>query len=153
VLGARGAVTRPHFRALDRAECEAMLARHSVGRMAFAHHNHVDIEPLHYVFVDGWIYGRTSAGAKVNSVAHNRWVAFEVDEVNGPFDWRSVIVHGAWYAWEAAPPAEHASWQRGIDALQKLVPGTLTANDPVPFRTVVFRIHLAEVSGREAATR
>ena len=139
----------PRFRDLDRVECEAMLARHSVGRLAFASQNRVDIEPLHYALVDGWIYGRTSGGAKVDSIAHNRWVAFEIDEVKGPFDWRSVVVHGAWYWWDNAPPSEHDKWERGVEALRALIPDTLTTQDPAPFRTVVFRIHLAEVRGRE----
>lgn len=142
----------PRFRELDRRACEAILAKHSVGRLAFALHDRVDIAPLHYALVDGWIYGRTSLGAKLNSVAHNRWVAFEVDEVDGPFDWRSVVVHGAWYHWDSAPPAEQATWERGIEALRRLVPGTLEASDPVPFRTVVFRVHLAEVTGRECTS-
>ena len=146
-------MTKPQFRELDRTECQAILARHSVGRLAFALHNRVDVEPLHYAVVDGWLYGRTSAGAKVNSVAHNHWVAFEVDEVNGTFDWRSVVVHGGWYTQDTAPPADHASWQRGIDALRALIPGSLSADDPVPHRTVVFRIHLAELTGRECRSR
>ena len=60
---------------LDRDACEAILARHTVGRLAFTLHNRVDIEPLHYVFLDGWIYGRTSPGRKILAVAHQHHVA------------------------------------------------------------------------------
>ena len=134
---------------LDRAACEAMLERNHIARIAFAMHERVDIEPLHYAFVDGWIYGRTSAGRKLDVVAHHRWVALEVDEVAGLFDWRSVVVHGAWYAMASAPPSELARWNRGVEALQALVPGSLTKDDPAPFRSVVFRIEVAEVTGRE----
>jgi nitroimidazol reductase NimA-like FMN-containing flavoprotein (pyridoxamine 5'-phosphate oxidase superfamily) len=49
-----GAMT-PRFRELDRRECEAILAEHSVGRLAFALHDRVDVLPLHYALVDGWI--------------------------------------------------------------------------------------------------
>lgn len=140
---------QPQFHELDRAACEAILGRHSVGRLAFTAHNRVDIEPLHYVFIDGWIYGRTSPGRKIDAVLHQHHVAFEVDEVAGPFDWRSVVVHGGWYRMESAPPAELPRWERGVEALRKLVPGSLTENDPVPFRAVVFCIHAAEISGRE----
>ena len=140
----------PVIRSLDRTECEALLARNHIGRVAYALHDRVSITPLHYVFLDGWLYGRTSHGAKIGIVAHNHWVAFEVDEVAGLFDWRSVVVHGGWYPYDSAPPSEHAVWDRGIAALRELLPGTLTANDPVPFRTVVFRIHAAEITGRES---
>jgi nitroimidazol reductase NimA-like FMN-containing flavoprotein (pyridoxamine 5'-phosphate oxidase superfamily) len=145
--------TQPSIHELDRAACEAILARHSVGRVAFTTHNRVDIEPLHYAFVDGWIYGRTSPGRKLDAIAHRHWVAFEVDEVAGPFDWRSVVVHGGWYGMDTAPPAELARWERGVDALRALVPGSFTKDDPVPFRSVVFGIQAAEITGRECLPR
>ena len=142
-------MSQPRIHELDRAVCEAILRRHTVGRLAFTAHNRVDIEPLHYVFIDGWIYGRTSPGRTVDAVAHQHHVAFEIDEVAGPFDWRSVIVHGGWYRMDSAPPDELPRWEQGVEALRKLVPGSLTKDDPVPFRTVVFRIHVAEITGRE----
>jgi hypothetical protein len=50
-----------------------------VGRIAFSIHDRVDIEPLLYVFVHGWIYGRTQPGRKIEVLSHHRWVAVEVD--------------------------------------------------------------------------
>ncbi len=143
---------RPVFRALTRRMCETILARNTVGRVAFSLRDRVDIEPLNYVLIDGWLYGRTSRGSKLAVVAHNRWVAFEVDEIDGPFDWRSVVVHGAWYSRRPdTPPIERPGWDAGLAALTKLVPGTLGRGDPVPFRTILFRIDLAEVTGRAAS--
>src|SRR5438105_5401 len=81
----------PIFGVLDRAGCEALLARQRVGRLAFAFHDRVDIEPIHYAYEDGWLYGRTSHGSKLATVLHNPWVAFEVDEVRSHFDWESVV--------------------------------------------------------------
>jgi hypothetical protein len=31
----------------------------------------------------GYVHGRTSEGSKLDTLARNRWVAFEVDEVRG----------------------------------------------------------------------
>jgi len=143
----------PEFRILERAACERVLSRNHVGRLAFALHDRVDIEPLHYVLVDGWLYGRTSLGSKLTALAHNHWVAFEVDEVDDVFDWRSVVVHGGWYTKETAAVAGTASWDRALKGLQRLVSGTLGKEDPVPFRWILFRIELAEVTGREAISR
>jgi uncharacterized protein len=140
----------PVIRSLGRAECEAILARNHIGRVAYGLHGRVDIAPLHYVFLDGWLYGRTSHGAKLAIIAHNHWVALEVDEVAGLLEWRSVVVRGGWYSYDVAPPSEHAAWERGIAALRELLPGTLTPDDPVPFRTVVFRIETGEIAGRES---
>ena len=73
----------PVFRALERRECEAVLARNRVGRLAFSFHDRVDIEPIHYVYADGVLYGRTAPGSKLTTIEHHRWVAFEVDDVEG----------------------------------------------------------------------
>lgn len=143
---------KPRFRELLRKECEGILQRNNVGRIAFTLHDGVDIEPLHYVFDGGWIYGRTSLGAKLATVAHHRWVAFEVDEVKDLFDWRSVVVKGSFYVLEADTPMHRdQGFNRGVELLRSLLAETLTADDPAPFRRSVFRIHLDEVSGREAS--
>lgn len=57
--------------------------RNRVGRLAFSFRDRVDIEPLHYVFRGGWLYGRPSPGSKLQTLRHNPWVAFEVDEIDG----------------------------------------------------------------------
>ena len=140
---------QPRFRALSREECEAILARNQLGRLAYGHQRRVEIEPLHYVYSAGWIYGRTSAGDKLEATAET-WapVAFEVDEAEGLFQWRSVVVHGGFYA--MSPGEEGDSWREGVDLLRRLVPETFHADDPVPFRTVIFRIGVVEITGREA---
>ena len=143
----------PAFRALDLAECDAILDRNSVGRIAFSFHDRVDIEPLHYVRDAEWLYIRTSEGSKMTVIAHNHWVAFEVDEVEGVFDWRSVVVRGTVYAVDPeGPPLERRAHAHAVALLKALVPRTLEAGDPVPFRDLVFRIHIDEVTGRAAST-
>jgi len=145
----------PIIRELDREACERILARNHVGRLAYARQNRVDIEPLNYVFHEGWIYGRTSHGTKLEATGYEWWpVAFEVDEVEEVFRWRSVVVHGGFYTLDEQGPAwEAAEWQRGIELLRRLVPQTLAEGDPAPHRRVLFRIPLQEVTGREAVPR
>lgn len=142
----------PTIRELDRGECEAILARNHVGRLAYTEQGRVTIEPLHYVFHDGWLYGRTSHGAKMDAVGYT-WspVAFEVDEIEELFRWRSVVVHGGFYAIpEQGAEWEKEEWRRGVELLRELIPETLTSADPVAFRTVLFRIAVQDVTGREA---
>jgi nitroimidazol reductase NimA-like FMN-containing flavoprotein (pyridoxamine 5'-phosphate oxidase superfamily) len=142
----------PRFRTLDREECEAILARNNVGRLAYAWHNNVDIEPLNYVYGEGWLYGRTSAGAKLQKTETTWWpVAFEVDEVEGLFRWRSVVVHGGFYALRPdGTDGERSEWLHAVELLRALIPETLDEGDPVPFRTLVFRMAAQEITGREA---
>jgi nitroimidazol reductase NimA-like FMN-containing flavoprotein (pyridoxamine 5'-phosphate oxidase superfamily) len=139
----------PHFRALDTSETWAILARNHVGRIGYAFHDHVDIMPVHYIYSDGWIYGRTSPGEKLVVLAHHRWVAFEVEEVQGTFDWRSIVVHGGFYV--LSPDDE--AWDHALQLLRRLAPKAFTDDDPVPFRTVLFRIAVQESTGREAASQ
>ena len=145
----------PTIHPLTREACEAVLARNHVGRIAWSHRDHVEIEPVHYVREGGWLFGRTSPGAKLETLGgsfYHTWpVVFEVDEVDGLFQWRSVVVHGSFHPIDpAGAPWEREKWGAAVEGLRRLLPETFTERDPVPFRTVVFGIAVQEVSGREA---
>ena len=143
----------PTFRDLDEEDVDALLARNHIGRIAYSFHNRVDIEPLSYVFADGAIYMRTSPGSKLETLAHSPWVAFEVDEVEGPFDWRSVVAHGTVYALEdSGGEVARENYRLALDRLRKLVPAALTPRDPTPTRLVILKLHLASVRGRSASS-
>ena len=108
----------------------------------------MDIAPIHYVFADGWLYGRTAPGTKLLTLAHNPWVAFEVDEHDSLLSWRSVVVKGRVYVIDDdTAPEVH---ERALARLRALIPETLTDDDPTPARTTLFRISLDEVDGRAA---
>lgn len=98
--------THPEFSTFDRADCHALLTSQHVGRLAFTFHDPVDIEPMHFVYHGGCMYGRTQYGTKVDVLAHHPWVAFEegdptpqwelaflipVQEITG----RAATMHGA----------------------------------------------------------
>lgn len=144
--------SNPRFRTLPREECTAILARNHVGRLAWAVGSRVEIKPVNYVHHEGWLYGRTSQGAHLEASAAT-WapVAFEVDEVEELFRWRSVVVHGGFYTVVDDGVALHdEEWWHGVQLLRTLIPGTFTGHDPVGFRMVLFRIAVQEVTGREA---
>ncbi|SRR6266540_2999967 len=139
------------FRELSRDEIERVLERNKVGRLAFSCHDHVDVEPIHYVYDHGWLYGRTSEGDKLATLAHNQWVAFEVDEILDTFEWTSVVVHGSfWIMRPTGTERAEELWTKGVELVSKIVPGALTEADPVPFRRTLFRIAVNEARGREA---
>ena len=142
------------FRDMSRDEIEAMLAHNRVGRLAFALYDRVDIQPIHYVYERGWLYGRTSEGSKLAVLKHNQWIAFEVDEVTDLFDWRSIVIHGSfWIMSPRGSPRAEELWAKAADLVNRIVPGALTENDPVPFRQTLFRIAVSDVRGREATTK
>lgn len=139
------------FRELSRDEIEEIIARNNVGRVAFAFHDRVDIQPIHYVYERGWLYGRTSEGDKLATLQHNQWVAFEIDEINDTFDWRSVVIHGSfWRLHPLGSPRAEEVWAKAAELVSRIVPGALSDQDPVAFRHVLFRIAISDVRGREA---
>ncbi|HKG91102.1 MAG TPA: pyridoxamine 5'-phosphate oxidase family protein [Gemmatimonadaceae bacterium] len=144
----------PEVRDLAVEECQALLSRNAVARLAYSFHDRVDVVPIHYVYDGGWLYGRATPGPKIIPIRHNHWVAVEVDEVEGDFEWRSVVVRGSVYFLEEdGSPAEREAQRRAITLLRRIVPETATPADPVSQRTVIFRVHADEMTGRAARGR
>ena len=144
----------PNFRELSGNEMEALVGRNHVGRIAFSFHDSVDIRPIHYAAARGWLFGRTSPGDKLVTLRHNQWVAFEVDEIAGAFDWQSVVLRGTFY--RLTPEGSEFDiklYRRGLRYVRKLAPDALTRNDPVPFRTELFGIAIDTMTGRASSTK
>lgn len=141
----------PALGTLGPAECEALLKRTVIGRLAFTLHDRVSIVPISYVYDEGWIYGRTEPAGKLVPILRNRRVAFEVDEHQGMFSWQSVVVRGALYLLDPdASEKQKTAHQLALRLLRRLLPSTLGKADPVPFRNQLFRIRASEISGRFA---
>ena len=146
-------IGRPIFYELTRSDALALLDNHQVGRLAFTFHDRVDIEPISYRFDDGWLYARTAPGTKLTVVRHNPWVAFEVDEVESRFDWRSVVIHGTIYFLDpSGGDRDREAYATALKVLRAVDGDVLTAADPAPHRTTLFRIHADEIIGRASRT-
>jgi len=147
-------VRAPRIRRLDHRQMEFLLARNTVGRIAFQGPAGIEMQPVHYVYADQAIIGRTSLGSKYRSWMLQQDVVFEIDEAENQFNWRSVIVRGrlsilrpvgTLEAWEA--------YHRAVAAIRTQVQGAFTERDPTPHREIIFRIGLCEMTGREASRR
>lgn len=143
----------PRFRELSGGECIELLERNQSGRVAYTFHDRVDIEPISYAYSDGWIYGRTAPGSKLITIRHHHWVAFEVNEVEGRYDWRSVVVHGAMYVLEPnGGDRDRETWATALEVIRSSEDDALTPTDPTPHRNELFRIYVDEMVGRAAST-
>ena len=142
---------RPEFFELPRTEAIALLKQQHIGRLAYAFHDRVGIEPISYVYSDGWVYGRTSPGTKLTAMMHHPWVAFEVDEIESRFDWRSVVVHGALYRLQPdGGDRDRETYSEAVRLLREFDAAVLTAADTTPERDILFRIHADELTARGA---
>jgi len=146
---------RPEFREMSRNEIDALLDRNRVGRVAYARPDgQIEIRQIHYVRDGDWIFGRTSWSDKVESMTRYWWAAFAVDEIDGRFDWRSVVVHGGLYPLlPEGGPSDVERYRRAVDALRRIIPETMTPEDPVPFRGLIVGIAVQELHGRAASSQ
>ena len=136
---------------LSRPECEALLARNMVGRIAFADRAHVDIVPISYVFMEGWLYARAD-GPMRTAIRRNRWVAVEVAEVRDVRRWQSVVVRGACYPVRGTgSPRGDAAAAHGVDLLYAKVPSIAPAGINMAAAAIIYRIHADRVTGLKAA--
>ncbi|HEU4993629.1 MAG TPA: pyridoxamine 5'-phosphate oxidase family protein [Gemmatimonadaceae bacterium] len=146
-ISARG----PRIRELSARQIEIVLRRNNVGRIGFRRDERLELCPVHYVYADGCIYGRTSLGAKYDTWLSRPPVVFEVDEITGIFDWRSVVVHGTISILRArGAKAEPFAYWNAVAAIRSFMPDAFTERDALPRRLAVFRIQPDELSGREA---
>jgi nitroimidazol reductase NimA-like FMN-containing flavoprotein (pyridoxamine 5'-phosphate oxidase superfamily) len=138
--------------ALSDTDARGLLASQHVARLAYTHRDRVDIEPIHYTLDGDWIFGRTSMGTKLATLAHHPWCALEVDEIRGPFDWSSVVVKGTFYLLDPETSSQD-TYARALEKVRTLLPEAFGPDDPAPHRTILFGIHVNEVTGRSARTR
>jgi hypothetical protein len=143
----------PQFRELSKSECGELLERNQSGRIAYTFRDRVDIEPISYVYADGWIYGRTAPGSKMVTIRHQAWVAFEVDEIEGRYDWRSVVVHGSMHVLDPnGGDRDREAYAAAVDVIRTAEENALTPSDPAPHRHELFRVYVDEMTGRAAST-
>jgi len=141
----------PLFQTMLPADCEAVLSRNNVGRIAFALHDRVNIVPINYVYRDGWVFGRTSSARKLRDILRNRRIAFEVDEHSDVFEWRSVVVRGPLYLIQPdTSPGTRGVYQSALSAMRQLMHAAFTPADPIPYRDQLFRIKASNVSGKSS---
>jgi len=141
----------PEFLVLAPRDCRATLTRNHIGRLAFLRDGVVDIEPLGYVATGPWVFMRSAPGTKLDALAHRPYVAFQVDEVHGPFDWRSVVAHGTIYHLpEDGSPIERRERRSAVAAFRRVMPAAFTKRDPVPERGIVYGLHVDRLDGRMA---
>jgi nitroimidazol reductase NimA-like FMN-containing flavoprotein (pyridoxamine 5'-phosphate oxidase superfamily) len=138
-------------RSLDRREAESVLSKHHTGRMAFAFHDRVTIQLVNYVYADGWIYARIEHGPALTTLRHHQWVAFEVDELSTVYDWRAVTAHGSvQFLSDDRSSPDWRDVNKAAELFRAQVPSILTADDPLPDRSQIYRIHIDELLGRES---
>lgn len=143
----------PRIRGLSTIQSEFVLARNHVGQLSYINSGKPQLLPLHYVYAGHRIVTRTSFGPKCAAWVRAPQVVFGVEESDGLFDWRSVVVHGVARILSSTTLPDRADYWRAVQVVRTLIPEAFTERDPTPDRRVVLEIVPDEISGREASTR
>lgn len=120
-------------------EIESVLHRHHVGRLACIVAGEPYVVPITYTYKEGFIYGHTMPGQKLDAMRGEPRVSFEVDERWEAETWRSVVVRGVFE--ELTAEDDHGT---ALAALHGADPDTSQAAGS----GVVFRIRPTEKTGR-----
>ena len=142
---------------LSRQESLDVLARAHLGRLACAHKTQPYIVPVYFAYDDGYLYGFSTVGQKIEWMRANPKVCVEADEVVSPQQWVSVIVLG-----RSEGPPNIPEWRGAREyARKKLLernaiwwePGyakTILHDTERPLAAFFYRIHIVEITGHRA---
>lgn len=130
---------------LSNEEVESMLQRHRVGRLACSANDRPYIVPIDYVYDGSAIYAYTSIGRKLSVMQEQPLVCFEIDEIEGPSSWRSVVIEGEF---EELADEKSRSYARKLLTKNGDVPVLRAIVDGFGDHVILYRINISERSGR-----
>ncbi len=79
---------------LDKSQIDDLLKSELIGRLGCFDGNKVYVVPITYAYNNGYIYGHTKDGLKIQMMRNNPNVCFEIDWMKDMSNWKSVIVYG-----------------------------------------------------------
>ncbi|MBD2682828.1 MULTISPECIES: pyridoxamine 5'-phosphate oxidase family protein [Nostoc] len=131
-------------------EIHELLHQVGYGHLGCIHEGKPYVMPMYYYLENSDIYLFTTVGMKTHDIDANPEICLQVEEINGPLHWRSVIVNG-----RASRLTEHSD----IDRAMNLIKERNTTLSPAINRTwidaegrseaiAIYRIHESEISGR-----
>jgi len=140
---------------LTRDECDGVLARMHVGRLACALMNQPYIVPVSFVFdsVERSLVGFSTVGRKIEWMRVNPKVCVAIDEIADERHWTTVVVNGVYHEIAGADAGLLA---RAQELLQKRaswwLPATARAAHSAERDAAVFyRVLIRDVTGRRTS--
>jgi nitroimidazol reductase NimA-like FMN-containing flavoprotein (pyridoxamine 5'-phosphate oxidase superfamily) len=135
-------------------ECEAVLQRATIGRVACAKDGQPYIIPVHVAFQERYLYGVATLGQKIEWMRTNSRVCVEVEEITEPRHWTTVLVFGH-YEELPSTSIDREGRARAEQLLAERSEYWLPATAKVPSREhatpVLYRISIIRVTGRRTS--
>ena len=138
---------------MDRTACLALLHTARIGRLACALEGQPYIVPVSLALDGSYLDSFSLAGKKVEWMRQNAKVCVHIDDLKSQREWRSVVIYGSFEelpdrigtkvqrerAWSLL--SQHAQWWE---------PGGLKPVADAPTPHLFYRIHMEEITGRQA---
>ena len=141
---------------LNPHEIEALLTNEVVGRIG-CHANGVTyVVPITYAYNEGYVYAHSKEGMKIQMMRLNPMVCFEIDNMEDPENWQSVITWGRFE--ELKGDHRRSGLEKITERLcsrkssETSMPSLETdagyQNSMGPYKGIIYRIKLLEKSGK-----
>ena len=153
----RSQAESPDLGRLREDQIEDVLRTATIGRIGCRDGDSVYVVPISFVCDGGCVYGHSAEGRKLTLMRATPEVCFEVEDVRGPSDWRSVI---AWGMFEELHGDEART---ALDLLASRFAPLGTRPEPgtpppshghsTSMPPVLFRIRLLSTTGRFESNR
>ena len=136
-------------------QIESILSTQMIGRIGCHADEKIMVVPMAYVYDNGFIYGHSKEGMKINIMRSNPRVCFEIDVLKDMQNWQSVIVWGDYEELVSEEDKKSAT-----DLFVNHIMNTKASEsipterlpDPHPdnagLKAIVFRIKITEKTGR-----
>jgi nitroimidazol reductase NimA-like FMN-containing flavoprotein (pyridoxamine 5'-phosphate oxidase superfamily) len=131
---------------LSQDEIEALLRRRRIGRIGYCVEGRPHVVPVSYAYDGSAIYVISGPGRKIDAMRTQPRVCFEVEDIDehaGSVDWRSVIADGVY-----EELTDDEGRRAALILLGKICPRSHACVPVIPAGMIIFRIDLAEKSGR-----
>jgi nitroimidazol reductase NimA-like FMN-containing flavoprotein (pyridoxamine 5'-phosphate oxidase superfamily) len=124
-----------------------VLRRICFGHLTFAREGRVDVLPIRYTFLEGWVYFRADLKLR-DVIAGAPWLALSVTELADATHFTSVIVHGGCYeTQDTGSIAGDAAALKGIMELRDRSSTVRSTEDHGSRTSTVFRLHCDDMRG------
>lgn len=138
---------------MDRAACLAMLKAARLGRLACVKDGQPYVVPITFAAEGNYLYGFSLLGQKIDWMRENPKVCVQIDELEDPRQWRSLVVLGRY---EELPDRlgfkvqRDRAWSLLSQRAQWWEPGGVKPVGDAPTSHLFYRIGIDDISGRHA---
>jgi uncharacterized protein len=141
---------------INKEQCLEFVEKTGIGRLACARNNQPYVVPVYLVHKNGHLYSFTSLGHKIEWMRMNPLVCIELDQIEAPTEWTSVVVFGQYQ--ELSDEAEFkAEKDLAYDLLKHRVnwweTAYVSALDHEQLKQsppIFYRVKISSISGRRA---